>query len=154
VVSQSIDGTSEAGLSVLEMTERKGTMEKKLMVSIAFLTILVMFTVLLAACSIHGATTATGPTVHMGNANFLQNSITIQKGQSIALIDDVAVEHIITNGTWKNGQQEKLKEPNAPSYNHPFTGNDNDSPGPFNVSGTFQSYCTIHPGMNLMVIAQ
>jgi plastocyanin len=124
------------------------------MAGLAGLMIFALLTMILAACSIHGESTISGPAVHMGNANFLQSRITIQKGQSVALIDDVAVEYIITNGTWKNGQQEKLNEPNAPSYNHTFLRNDSASPGPFNVSGTFHYYCTIHPGMNLTVIVQ
>jgi plastocyanin len=113
-----------------------------------------MFTTILVACSIHEVGNTTGPTIHMGNANFLPTSITIQKGQSVSLIDDVAVEHIITNGTWKNGQPKVIKESGAPSYNHTFNGNDSDTLGPFTVSGTFQYYCTIHPGMNLTVIVK
>lgn len=129
-------------------------MEKQWVIGLFVLLVLAMLTVLLAACSIHGGSATTGPAVHMGNTNFLQSSITIQKGQSVELIDNVAVEHIITNGTWKNGQQEKLKESNAPVYHHTFNGNDQDALGPFNVSGTFHYYCTIHLGMNLTVVVQ
>lgn len=129
-------------------------MYKKLLVGVALLAIL---TTILAACSIHdtGGGGSVGPTVHMGNADFLQNSITISKGQSITLIDDVAVEHIITNGQWKSSTTPSLgKESGAPTYNQTFNGNDSDTLGPFNTSGTFHYLCTIHPNMNLTVVVQ
>src|SRR2546427_8347169 len=46
---------------------------------------------------------ATSATVHLGNTNFLQNSVTISKGGSVTLVDDVSVVHIIQNGSWING---------------------------------------------------
>jgi plastocyanin len=126
-------------------------MQKKLLVGMVLLALL---TTVLAACSIHDTAAQSGPGVHMGNANFLQTSITISKGQSVTLIDDVAVEHIITNGTWQNGVARATKENGAPSYNKTFNGNDSDTLGPFNTSGSFAYYCTIHPGMNLTVVVQ
>lgn len=124
-------------------------MYKKLLAGLALLAIL---TTVLGACSIHDSAGPSGPTVHMGNANFLQTSITITKGQSLNLIDDVAVPHIITNGQWNNGQPAPAKESGAPSYNQNFNGNDSSALGPFTTSGTFHYYCTIHPGMNLTVV--
>ncbi len=126
-------------------------MHKKLLVGMALLAIL---TTMLAACSIHDTAGPSGPTVHMGNANFVQTSITISKGQSINLVNDVAVQHIITNGTWKNGVAHSAKESGAPAYDKTFNGNDSDTLGPFNTSGTFEFYCTVHPGMNLTVKVQ
>ncbi len=126
-------------------------MYKKLMIGVALLAIL---TTLLAACSIHDSAGPSGPTAHMGNANCTQSSITISKGESVTLIDDVAVQHIITNGQWKGGTPDTTKESGAPSYNQTFNGNDSAPLGPFTTSGTFHYYCTIHPGMNLTVIVQ
>jgi plastocyanin len=127
-------------------------MYKKLLVGVALLAIL---TTVLAACSIHGTSSGpSGPVAHMGGANFTQSSVTISKGQSITIINDVAVEHIITNGTWASGVAKPGKESGAPSYDHTFNGNDSDALGPFNTSGTFQFFCTIHPGMNLTVVVQ
>ncbi|GAC1523461.1 MAG: hypothetical protein NVS3B14_23650 [Ktedonobacteraceae bacterium] len=124
-------------------------MYKKIIVGLILLGVL---TTTVAACGIYDqANVPTGPTVHMGNATFLQSSITISKGQSLTLIDDVAVEHIIKNGTW-NGATPVLKaEPGAPSVNVTFNGSDTNSIGPFNTSGTFHLLCTIHQGMNLTV---
>ena len=135
----------------LEQFERVFLMYKKLLAGIVILALLAMT---LAACSIHDTSGPSGPTVHMGNANFTENSITISKGQSINLIDDVAVEHIITNGHWNNGQPDTAKESGAPSYNATFNGNDSNTLGPFTTSGTFHYYCTIHPGMDLTVVVQ
>ncbi len=126
-------------------------MYKKLLVGIVFLACL---TGLLTACSIHDTTGPSGPTVHMGNANFVQTSITISKGASINLIDDVAVQHIITNGAWKGATVDKASESGAPTYNQTFNGMDSSTLGPFATSGTYHYYCTIHPGMNLIVVVQ
>lgn len=124
-------------------------MYKKILVGLVLLGIL---TTTIAACGIYDqASVPTGPTVHMGGANFLQPSITISKGQSIDLIDDVAVPHTIKNGTWNGGNMQLQAENGAPTVNVSFNGNDSNSIGPFNTSGTFKLLCTIHQGMNLTV---
>lgn len=124
-------------------------MYKKVFVGLVLLGIL---TTTIAACGIYDVSnTPTGPTVHMGGANFLQPSITISKGQSINLIDDVAVVHIIKNGTWNGNNQVLKAESGAPTVNVTFNGNDSNSIGPFNTSGTFKLLCTVHPAMNLTV---
>jgi plastocyanin len=124
-------------------------MYKKILVGLVLFGIL---TTTIAACGIYDQSQVpTGPTVHMGGANFLQTSIKISKGQSINLIDDVAVEHIIKNGTWKGNSMDLTAESGAPSVNVTFNGNDSNSIGPFNNSGTFQLLCTVHQGMNLTV---
>jgi plastocyanin len=123
---------------------------KKLLASIA---VLALLTTLLAACSIHDTAT-NGPTVHMGSANFVQTTITISKGASITLVDDVAVQHIITNGTWTNSVAHSASESGAPAYNQTFNGNDSSTLGPFATTGSFHYYCTIHPNMNLLITVQ
>lgn len=87
----------------------------------------------------------------MGGAAFLQSSITISKGQSINFIDDVAVLHIIKNGTWDGSNQVLKAESGAPTINVTFNGNDSNMIGPFNTSGTFKLLCTVHPNMDLTV---
>ncbi len=125
-------------------------MYKKILVGLVLFGIL---TTTIAACGIYDVSNVpTGPTVHMGNANFVQPSISISKGQSINFIDDVAVEHIIKNGTWSStGSMELKAEAGAPGVNVTFNGNDSSMIGPFNTSGTFHLLCTVHPGMNLTV---
>ena len=114
-----------------------------------------LITVLFCACAIRDASTgSTGPAVHMGGADFIQHSITIKKGDSVNLIDDVASPHIIVNGSWVNGQQEAKKESGAPTINQSYKGNDSGPIGPFTNAGTFHVYCTIHSGMNLTIVVQ
>lgn len=124
-------------------------MYKKILVGLVLLGIL---TTTIAACGIYDQSSVpTGPTVHMGGANFLQPTITISKGQSIDLIDDVAVEHIIKNGTWHGGSMDLKAESGAPTVNVTLNGNDSSTIGPFNTSGKFELLCTVHQGMNLTV---
>ncbi len=122
-----------------------------------------MITCILVACgasasssSTAGSSNAANSEVHMNNANFVQPSITIQKGQSVTLVDDDAVTpHIIANGTWENGTAKPAREPNAPEVkNVQINGNSSETIGPFTSAGSFKLYCTIHPGMNLTVIVQ
>jgi plastocyanin len=117
-------------------------------------------TVVVAACtSISAATNtnvgATGSQVHMNDSSFVQSSITIKKGESITLVADTLVGHTISNGTWDNGTPKSIREPGAPLIdNVPVGGNSSATVGPFASAGTFELYCTIHPGMNLAVIVQ
>jgi plastocyanin len=113
-----------------------------------------LLTVIFAACSIKNASTSSIPAVHMGATTFLQSSVTIKKGDMLNLIDDANSEHIITNGSWINGQQVPRKEPGAPTVNQVYAGNDQAAIGPFNTAGTYHLYCTIHVNMNLAVIVQ
>jgi plastocyanin len=127
-------------------------MYKKVLCAAAVLGLL---TVLFAACTIRDSSaTATGPTVHMGGADFLQKSVTLKKGDSVNLVDDSTSPHIIVNGSWVGSQQKPAQEPGAPTVKLQFNGNDSAPMGPFNTAGTFHVYCTIHQGMNLEVIVQ
>lgn len=126
-------------------------MYKKMFVG---LLVFAIITTTLMACAIRDESGSSGPSVHMGNANFTQDTITIPKGSSLNLIDDVAVQHIIKNGIWENGTQKPAKEAGAPTVDVTLNGNDSATVGPFNTSGTFKLYCTIHPGMNLTIMVQ
>ena len=99
-------------------------------------------------------TSGSSTVVHMSFQTFAQPSVTISKGSSITLIDDVAVPHHLANGTWDNNSAQPLDEPNAPMVDVQFSGNDQQVIGPFATTGTYHLYCTIHPGMNLTVIVQ
>ncbi len=125
----------------------------KISIIMSFLAVL---TGLIAACDSSSSTTASGPNqVHMSDTNFVQTSITIKKGESITLVNDVSAIHIITNGTWdSNGNARPKTEPGAPAINDQVGGSATQNVGPFNSAGTFQLYCTVHPGMNLTVLVK
>jgi plastocyanin len=122
---------------------------KKTLLGVVFCGLL---TVLITACGVANATPNAGPTVHMGATDFLQHSVTIQKGDMLNLVDDTSSKHIVTNGTWENGEAKPAKEPGAPTVNQTFNGNDSATIGPFNTAGTYHLYCTIHQNMNLTII--
>lgn len=127
-------------------------MKKNIAIGLALFT---LFTLILSACAIRDtAGGASGPSVHMGGAAFIQNSITIKKGDSVTLIDDAAVPHVITNGSWVSGQMQTKKEASAPAVSLNFTGNDSATTPPFTTAGTYKLLCTIHSNMNLTVTVQ
>ena len=127
-------------------------MRKKLF---AILGLSCIITVLLVACGNSNASAGPNP-VHMSGTKFVQNSITIKKGESITLInDDLFGSHIIANGTWENGTAHPAREAGAPEIKDvKIGGNSSATIGPFNTAGTYHLYCTVHPGMNLTVIVQ
>jgi plastocyanin len=94
-------------------------------------------------------------TVHMNDTVFLPTQITIQAGESLTLVADTFMPHIISNGTWQNGAPKPAREDGAPEINNvKIDGNSSGQIGPFEQAGTFQLYCTIHPGMNLTVVVE
>ena len=112
-------------------------------------------TVLFSACRvIDAASIPKNPAVHMGSASFLVPSVTIKKGDKLDLVDDVAVTHIIKNGTWNGATPVTAAEPGAPTVNLSFVGSDTMAIGPFNQAGTYKIYCTIHGGMKVSVVVQ
>ncbi len=127
-------------------------MYKKILVGVIGIALL---SILLAACNIVDASTlATGPQVQMGGSTFIKPSVTLKKGQTLTLVDTSSAAHIITNGTWQGGVQKHMQEPGAPALNLNFAGSDTHTTPPFTTAGTYLIYCTIHTGMNLMVIVQ
>lgn len=125
-------------------------MHKKLLFGLALFGLL---SVLLAACAIRD-TAVSGPTVPMGNAAFIQTSITIHKGDPLVLTNPSTVAHEIKNGSWVNGAQKPATESGAPQVSFTSNAGDSMAVGPFNTAGTFHLYCTIHQGMNLTVTVQ
>ena len=131
---------------------------KTLLTTLALLSLIV---VLFAACG--GSSSVTGNdsgdphsmTLHMNDTNFVQNSITLPKGSSLTLVNDSAVIHIIQNGLWdKSGNPKPGREAGAPMVQVQFTAHNSQTIGPFNASGTYHLFCTIHPKMTLTVIVQ
>lgn len=135
----------------MKVTGETNTLKKL----IAILVALGLFTVLTAA-SCGGSGGSGGPAVHMGETTFTQPSVTISKGSNLNLIDDVAVLHIISNGSWVNSLAKPAIEANAPTVsNLQFnTAGQSMSVGPFNTAGTYHLYCSVHVNMNLTVIVE
>lgn len=138
---------------------------KKLFLAFA---LLCMITVLVVACGnssspsngsgsgSSGSGNSGSATIHMGQTNFDQSSVTIKKGGTVTLVSDTSSVHIISNGQWVNGDAKPAKEPGAPTVdNMQFTtSGESNAVGPFNTAGTFHLYCTVHPGMELTIIVQ
>jgi len=102
-----------------------------------------------------GTTSTNGvPTVHMSAGNFDQPSIMISKGSKLLLVDDVAVLHILANGSWQNGTPKREQELGAPTVDNVQVNGNHVELGPFATAGTYHIYCTLHPGMTLTIIVQ
>lgn len=125
---------------------------KKFLLPCALLILLACFA---TACASTPGAGSSKQTVHMSETQFVPTSITLQKGESLTLVDDVAVVHIITNGRWDSyGTQRPAIDPGAPTVQAQLNGNDQQSIGPFTTVGTFHLYCTIHINMNLTVVVK
>ena len=138
------------------------------------LAVLVLGSILLVACtrpgtvSTGGGSTATSTpssggtgggggsncangTVQTGASTFQQTCVNVAKGASLKVVPAVTSLHILTNGSWVNGNQQLAKEPGAPSLNNVNLSSNSIEIGPFNTAGTFHILCTVHPNMNLTV---
>jgi plastocyanin len=128
---------------------------KKLIAVLVTLGVVIVLTA--ASCGGSGGNSnGNGNDVHMGNTTFSQPSVTIVKGSSVNLINDVAVLHIISNGSWVNGVGTPTTEPGAPTVSNLQFNSAGQSMnvGPFNTAGTYHIYCSVHQNMNLTVIVQ
>jgi len=130
---------------------------KRLKILVMFLAVLALGSILLAACSRPGTSTATpgntpttsgggggggagcaSGTVHMDASNFVQKCVNISKGSKVTLVDDVQVLHIITNGMWVSSNPQLTKEPGAPTINNVSISGGSADIGPFNTAGKFK----------------
>jgi plastocyanin len=88
----------------------------------------------------------------MDNSRFVTPTASIRTGESVTLVADTFAPHVIANGTWANGQAQRVVEPGAPEIKDvQIDGSKAGSVGPFTQAGSYHLYCTIHPGMNLSV---
>lgn len=117
-------------------------------------TVLLLALVLTVAAACGGGSGAGDATVHLTDQNFAQPTVIVGKGHTLKLIDDAATPHSISNGSWVNGNAQPAQEPGAPTVNAPFNGNDTHVVGPFNTTGTFHIFCSIHQGMTLTITVQ
>ncbi len=133
------------------------------------LTVLALGSILLAACVRPGTTVTGGSTptstpsggggaggcasgtVQTDATTFTQSCVTVAKGTSLKIVPVVTSLHILTNGSWVNGNAQLAKEPGAPSIDNVNVSNAPVEIGPFTTAGTFHILCTVHPGMNLTV---
>ena len=118
------------------------------------LLLLGLLTIVLTACSIREAAPPSGPTVKLTGANFLQDTITIKKGESLTFINETTSPHVIANGTWEDGVAKPEAESGAPVVNMNIQANESATTPPFETAGTFKLYCPIHPNMNLTVMVE
>jgi hypothetical protein len=82
-----------------------------------------LMTALLTACSIKDEPGGTSsPQVHMTGFNFMQDSITIHKGETLTLVNDVVAPHHIRNGSWIGATPEPKTENGVPSVDLTFMG--------------------------------
>ena len=129
-------------------------MIKKIVVVLLLCSAALMLFVACGGTTGNTSTSGSRNEVHMSYQTFVQSSVTISKGSSITLVNDVAVPHHIANGTWDNKNAKPVKETNAPAVNVQLNGNDQQVIGPFAMAGTYHLFCTVHQGMNLTVIVQ
>jgi plastocyanin len=93
--------------------------------------------------------------VHLTGSAFAPDIVALHKGDSLMLIADAPVPHIITNGSWGAGNKPlSSAEPGAPTLNNLSVNGNSATIGPFTTPGTYHIYCTVHPGMNLTIIVQ
>lgn len=110
---------------------------------------------LLIACSGAPTTTNKNPyTVKMGAADFATTSISIPKGSALTFVNDTDTGslHILVVG--RNGQNETengSSDFGGPAGHRAEVGDTWTTP-PWNMAGTYDVTCTVHPFMNLKVV--
>jgi plastocyanin len=141
----------------IKVTGDTNTMKKLIVIFVALSAVIVLTAASCGGSGGSGGMAGSGGTaVHMGETTFLQPSVTISKGSSLNLIDDVPVLHIIGNGSWVNNVAKPAIETGAPTVNNVQISSAGQSitVGPFNTAGTYHLYCSVHLNMNLTVIVQ
>lgn len=101
------------------------------------------------------ASCAEGDTVKTGLTTFEQDCITLKKGSSLKIVQDQVTVHIFDYGQW-NGNTPAPETPpaGAPEMKNLQLTGPSVSVGPFTTAGTYNIYCTIHPGMMLKVVVK
>lgn len=113
-----------------------------------------LLTVLFGACAIKEQVQASTE-LGMGASDFVEQEVTISKGEAIGLVNETSTQHIVTNGEWDGSTQKPAAEADAPQVNLNISGSGKTAIlGPFTTAGTFKFYCPLHPGMNLTVTVE
>ncbi len=91
----------------------------------------------------------------MEETAFQTSKVTISKGMGIVLINDTLIEHIITNGYWKNNKLLLVNEPGMPKVHLVFTADQqSELVGPFDKAGTYYLVDTVHADMTLTIMVE
>jgi len=93
-------------------------------------------------------------TVHTLLTTFQESCVNVAKGEHLQVVPSVTSFHILTNGSWVNGNQVPMNEAGAPTVNNVQVTSGTISIGPFTTAGTYHIFCTVHPNMNLTVIVK
>lgn len=96
---------------------------------------------------------ATGA-VHTLASTFKESCVDVAKGGELQIIPAVPSFHILDAGSWVNGKQVPMNEPDASTVNNVQVTMSPVSIGSFNVAGTFHIYCPVHPNMDLTIVVQ
>jgi plastocyanin len=91
-------------------------------------------------------------TVHLAAVSFAPDIIALHQGDTLTIVDDGPVPHILTNGTWSaDNRPVPGVEPGAPLIKNVELNNTTVTVGPFTTPGIYHIYCTVHPGMMLTI---
>jgi plastocyanin len=95
------------------------------------------------------------PVAHMAANTFVQNVVLVPKGESLQIVNDSSVDHILQNGSWDtSGAAHPGVESGAPTLRNVDITSGSKEIGPFTTAGVYHIYCTLHPGMNLTIVVQ
>jgi plastocyanin len=103
------------------------------------------------------STTAGTATVHLTANRFAPDIVALHKGETLTIVDDGAVPHTLTNGSWSaDNRPVPGVETGAPIVHNAevTSAGKTVTVGPFATAGVYHIYCTIHPGMTLTVLVQ
>ncbi|MGH2510075.1 MAG: cupredoxin domain-containing protein [Ktedonobacteraceae bacterium] len=96
----------------------------------------------------------TGTTVKTGATTFEDACITLSKGSTLQIVQDVRSFHELDYGQWNGTSASPATPSSAPAMKDLQLSGASVSVGPFTTAGTYHIYCIVHPGMNLTVIVQ
>ena len=98
---------------------------------------------------------AASATVRLTSNRFAPDIVALHKGETLTLVDEGSVPHILANGAWSaDNHPSPGAEAGAPTIRNVSVNDKSVTIGPFTTPGTYHIYCTVHPGMTLTVLVQ
>lgn len=94
------------------------------------------------------------PTVHAEGATFAPDAVRVPQGAKLKIVADSAITHSLDNGKWRNNVPVPEQQPGAPVVHNLMLSGNTVEIGPFTTPGIYDIYCTIHAGIDLMVVVQ